>query len=250
MCLVADERAAEPPYEALDLSDDSMTAHPASPKETQTRPLTGFAARDALALLDWKHQVFQLYADIRSEHDPETAWRNWRATRDLLFRDHPQSPLSSEAREAFSGCDYFDYDPAWRVTAEVVDTEPVPRIIAASTNGTFGFTRIGLARFHFGDERELALELAWNEGYGGGIFLAFTDGTTGVDTYGGGRYLLDTVKGSDLGFDRESGTLVLDFNFAYNPSCSYDQRWSCPLAPQANRIPLPVTAGERHRSSP
>lgn len=227
-----------------------MTTHVTSREETERQPPAGFAVHDALALLDWKHRVFQLYADVRSEPDPERAWWNWRATRDRLFRDHPQSPLPIEAREAFAGGDYFDYEPTWRVTAEVVDTEPVSQDVAASTNGTFSFTRIGLARFRLEDAAELELGLAWNEGYGGGIFLAFTDGTTGVETYRGGRYLLDTVKGSDLGSDREQGTLVLDFNFAYNPSCSYDQRWSCPLAPRANRLPLSVTAGERHRSSP
>ena len=66
-----------------------------------------------------------------------------------------------------------------------------------------------------------------------------------MTTYGGGRYLIDTVKGADLGFDREHGTAVLDFNFAFNPSCSYDARWACPLAPAANRLAVPVTAGEQ-----
>ena len=93
-------------------------------------------------------------------------------------------------------------------------------------------------------EEEHELELTWNEGYGGGIFLAFSDETTGRETYGGGRYLIDTVKGANLGFDARD-TVVLDFNFAYNPSCSYDPRWTCPLAPPGNRLPLAVTAGER-----
>ena len=92
---------------------------------------------------------------------------------------------------------------------------------------------------------EHELELNWNDGYGGGIFVAFTDETSGDSTYGGGRYLIDTVKGADLGFDRTAGTAVLDFNFAFNPSCSYDARWACPLAPAANRLPIAVTAGER-----
>jgi hypothetical protein len=51
------------------------------------------------------------------------------------------------------------------------------------------------------------------------------------------------VKGSDLGV--EEGRLVLDFNFAYNPSCAYDDEWACPLSPPANRLPWPVQAGER-----
>ena len=91
-----------------------------------------------------------------------------------------------------------------------------------------------------GEQRRLALY--WLEAYGGGVFLPFRDSTSGSETYGAGRYLLDTVKGADLG--EEKGRLVLDFNFAYNPSCSYDPRWACPLAPPENRLPVPIRAGE------
>jgi len=70
--------------------------------------------------------------------------------------------------------------------------------------------------------------------------------TSGRETYGGGRYVLDTVKGADLG--EEDGRLVLDFNFAYNPSCSYDPGWVCPLAPPVNRLAVAVEAGEKYHS--
>ena len=90
----------------------------------------------------------------------------------------------------------------------------------------------------------VALEAYWLEGYGGGVFVPFRDDTCGQETYGGGRYVLDTVKGADLGTDGDR--LILDFNFAYNPSCAYDAGWVCPLAPPANFLPLAVTAGERY----
>src|SRR5229473_1927778 len=94
-----------------------------------------------------------------------------------------------------------------------------------------------------------ARELYWLEGYGGGVFLPFGDRTSGRGTYGGGRYLLDTVKGSYLGGDDR--TLVLDFNFAYNPSCSYDPRWACPLTPSANlRRPTTSSIGSRTATIP
>src|SRR5689334_12097007 len=105
------------------------------------------------------------------------------------------------------------------------------------------FSRFGVARFAHGGE-ELGLELYWLEGYGGGLFVPFADATSGSETYGAGRYLLDTVKGSDLG--SVDGKLVLDFNFAYNPSCSYDPRWVCPLAPPGNRLAAPMRGGERY----
>jgi uncharacterized protein (DUF1684 family) len=87
------------------------------------------------------------------------------------------------------------------------------------------------------------LDVWWVGGYGGGLFLPLRDGSAGSTTYGGGRYLLDTVKGADLGGD--DGRLVVDLNFAYHPSCAYDPRWTCPLAPDGNRVETVVTAGEQ-----
>lgn len=86
------------------------------------------------------------------------------------------------------------------------------------------------------------------EGYGGGLFLPFRDGTAGDETYGAGRYLTDTAKGTfgrGLEVDRERGEVLLDFNYAYNPSCAYDPRWACPLAPPENRLEPAIRAGER-----
>ncbi|HEX9891018.1 MAG TPA: DUF1684 domain-containing protein, partial [Actinomycetota bacterium] len=93
----------------------------------------------------------------------------------------------------------------------------------------------------YGEQRRL--DVYWIDVYGGGIFLSFQDETSGTETYGAGRYLLDTIKGADLG--SASDLLILDFNFAYQPSCSYDPRWVCPLAPPQNRLPMAVRAGER-----
>jgi uncharacterized protein len=205
----------------------------------------GLTARDAIDLLEWKHAIFDLYAEIRAASDPEAAWEHWRVTRDRLYASHPQSPIPEEDRGGFAGCSFFDYDPSFRAIATVEDVDPCRREIAVSTGGIYAFTCVGLLRFELGGA-EHELELTWNDGYGGGLFLAFQDETTGDKTYGGGRYLVDTVKGADLGFDGAEGTAVLDFNFAYNPSCSYDPRWACPLAPLANGLSVPVSAGERH----
>ena len=87
------------------------------------------------------------------------------------------------------------------------------------------------------------LTLFWMEGYGGGLFLPFRDLTNGHETYGGGRYLYDTIKGADLGAG--NGEIVLDFNFAYNPSCAYSPRWVCPLSPPQNTLAVRLEAGER-----
>jgi uncharacterized protein (DUF1684 family) len=199
-------------------------------------------AADTLALLDWKRRVFSLYAAVRAL-PPESGWELWRQTRDELFRSHPQSPLPADRRAAFDGLEYWPYDPHARVLAELEDVEAAPEPVETSGTEPILFRPFARASFELAGQ-PLALELAWLAAYGGGVFLCFRDATSGRESYGGGRYLLDTVKGADLGED--DGRLVLDFNFAYNPSCSYDPGWVCPLAPPANRLAVAVEAGERH----
>ena len=187
--------------------------------------------------------MFGLYAEVRESADPETAWALWRSVRDELFASHPQSPIPAEHRDGFDGLPYFDYDPAARILAQVSPAENRRYEIGTSGDGAYAFTRFGTAAFELGGEQQ-ALELYWLEGYGGGVFLPVADATSGSATYGAGRYVLDTVKGADLG--SIDGRLVVDFNFAYNPSCSYDPAWVCPLATPANRLAVAIEAGERY----
>jgi len=195
---------------------------------------------ETLELLDWKRRVGELYAQVRAQADPRAGWEQWCAVRSRLFREHPQSPVPTEQRPAYTGPHVHAYDPAWRLLAEIFPAEPQRFELPSSDGQTMTFTRFGVARVA---DRALELDLYWLEGYGGGLFVPFADTTSGSDTYGAGRYVLDTVKGADLGMEDER--LVLDLNFAYQPSCSYDPGWTCPLAPPANRIPLAVEAGER-----
>jgi uncharacterized protein (DUF1684 family) len=190
---------------------------------------------ELLELLDWKRRVFSLYAEVRAAADPVAGWRRWRDVRAELYAAHPQSPRVGAAPR------YFDYDAALRAVGEIIASEPRSLRIPGSGGSEIAFTRFAHARFDLGGERR-ELELYWLDGYGGGIFLPFGDESNGGETYGAGRYLLDTVKGADLGGD--GGRLVLDFNFAFNPSCAYSDRWACPLAPPANRLPLRIEGGE------
>lgn len=200
---------------------------------------------EVMTLLDWKRRIFQLYAEVRATSDPQGGWDRWRSERDRLFREHPQSPLPAERRAGFRGLDLFDYDPAYRVEASLEDMEAESYEIATSGEEPMRFDRVGVLRFGLaGGTYEL--EAYWLTAYGGGLFVPFADATSGKTTYGAGRYLLDTVKGSDLGAG--NGGVVLDFNFAYNPSCSYDPRWVCPLATPANRLQVSIEAGEKHRN--
>ena len=197
---------------------------------------------EALELLDYRRRVFALYADVRDRHDgdPHGAHDHWRAVRDQLFGAHPQSALPLETREGFSGLRYYDYDPAYAVVVSIDTDVPPERFeVPGSSDGTLTFDRVGRVGLPWG-----TLDVYWLAAYGGGLFLPFRDGTAGETTYGGGRYLLDTVKGADLG-STPSGQLVLDFNFAYHPSCHYNPAWSCPLAPPGNLLSAPIEAGEQ-----
>ena len=195
---------------------------------------------ELLELLDWKRRIFALYAEVRAAADPAAGWRRWCEVRGELYATHPQSPRVGAAPR------YFDYDASLRTTAEVAPSEPTSLRIRGSAGSEIAFTRFARAHFALrGEAREL--ELYWLDGYGGGVFLPFGDASNGGETYGAGRYLLDTVKGADLG--GADGRLVLDFNFAFNPSCAYSDRWACPLAPPANRLPLAIRAGECHRAA-
>ena len=202
-------------------------------------------ASDALDLLGWKRSIFDLYAQIRASDDAEASWHHWVRTRNDLFRSHRQSPVPETKRSTYDG-DYFPYDDRFRVTATVRDAAPEAFEIPTSGSETMSFTRFATCEFRLlGAEH--TLELYWLDAYAGGLFVPFRDATSGAATYGAGRYLLDTVKGSDLGTD--DGRLVLDFNFSYNPSCAYDPRWVCPLAPPGNRLEIAIEAGERSPAS-
>jgi hypothetical protein len=90
---------------------------------------------------------------------------------------------------------------------------------------------------------DATVDVWWLQQYGGGLFVPLRDGTAGGQSYGGGRYLLDTAKGADLG--GQGDTIVIDLNFLYHPSCRYSPAWQCPLAPPGNTIRAPVPAGEK-----
>jgi uncharacterized protein len=200
---------------------------------------------EAIELADWRRRVFAMYQTAReaSARDPGAAWAEWQRSRDELFATHPRSPIPGLRRAEFAGLSYFDYDPGARVIGALLPAAHETLELEVSTGEPISFSRVGACAFELKGERH-TLDLFWLESYGGGLFLPFRDETSGGDTYGAGRYLLDSVKGADLGTD-DRGRLVLDFNFAYNPSCAYDPDWSCPLAPPRNRLHAAVRAGER-----
>lgn len=203
----------------------------------------------SLTLLDYRRRVAELYAGVRrtaAERGPAQAHELWRTARDALYATHPDSPLAPDDARRRTGLPVAPYDPdlRWDLPVEQVDpSRPDHGLrVVTGTDGEVAFSRLGRVTTPLGP-----LDLWWLAGYGGGVWLPVRDGSSGTGTYGGGRYLLDTVKGADLGGSAPTGgdgTVVVDLNFLYNPSCAYDPAWACPLAPPGNRLEDPVEAGE------
>lgn len=208
---------------------------------------------DYLDLYDFRRRVAIMYRAraqaILAGEDAVSVWERFLKTRDDLFAHHPQSALDEEQRRNFQGLRYFPYNPAMCVIADV-DTSVEPAQLTVPMNADESMTMTTAGHLHFIVENQpVVLSFYWLNIYGGGLFLPFRDTTCPAQSYGGGRYLFDTIKGSDFLPAPGSSSLeriVLDFNYAYNPSCAYNDRWVCPLAPLENRLNVPISAGERN----
>jgi hypothetical protein len=190
---------------------------------------------DRLDLAGWRESVARLYLS-----DLDLA--GFRSARDRLFAGHTQSPIPDDDRSTFAGLAYFPEEPTAVIDVTLQPARGTLTLDTGGPDGTVRYRRVGIAETAYGP-----LTLWWIEAYGGGLFLPFRDGTCGHQTYGGGRYLTDTVKGT---FGRGlvlvgDGRVRLDFNYAYNPSCAYSPKWLCPLAPPENRVDAPIGAGEQ-----
>ena len=196
----------------------------------------------SLETLDWRRRVHALYGAVRTETNPKAAYALWRDERDVLLSTHRASPVPLHARSGFCGASYGHYDENLRFEVPVCEVEASCSIaIETGTDGLVPFRRIGRVEL----DGLGTLDVWWLDSYGGGVFVPFRDAA--ATSYGGGRYLIDTVKGPDLGGTTSSegeSSLVLDFNFAYNPSCAYDPAWACPLAPAGNVLSVAIDAGE------
>jgi uncharacterized protein (DUF1684 family) len=201
----------------------------------------------AFEVADWRRRTFALYEAVRHTPDAAEAHALWRAERDWMFAQHPSTPVLDADRADFAGLPVEPYDPAWRFEVELTEAEPAHFDFETGTDGIVPFDRLGIAEI----PGVGSLDVWRLTTYGGGIFLPVRDALAGKHggTYGGGRYLVDSIKGANLNTDAAPDTLVLDFNFAYNPSCAYDPAWACPLAQPGNRVTVEIPVGERYFGS-
>ncbi len=194
-------------------------------------------------LAEYRHIVAEMYATVRANPDPQVAWESWHTAKNRLYKENPLSPIQD--RESFDGLPFAPYNRAWRFDLAIDTDVPHEEFSGEVSEGILRYTRYGKVHFKAPTGEQASLSLYWLGGYGGGIFLPFRDKTGGDLSYGGGRYLIDTIKGADLGITPER--IILDFNFAYHPSCYYSPEWACPLALPENHLPFRIPVGELTR---
>ncbi|HET7168042.1 MAG TPA: DUF1684 domain-containing protein [Candidatus Limnocylindrales bacterium] len=165
----------------------------------------------------------------------------FRADKDDFFKTHPRSPLPEAERGAFGGLPYYAVDEDLRFEDMRLEPyagdEPSDFQIPTSDGQLKPAHRAGTLRFAIDDAPMQLTAYTFDGGDGTSLFVPFLDPTSGTETYGAGRYL-------DLE-PEDDGSYALDFNLAYHPSCVYDYRFSCPLTPAENRLPVRIEAGER-----
>jgi uncharacterized protein len=183
------------------------------------------------------------FAQVVSETDYVTQVLNNRNEKDKEFRNDKDSPIPEDKRELFSGLNYFLPNPGYKVTATLEKfDDPFHFRMKTTTDRLPEYALFGKLTFVLeGQELHLNvyqnIELLKKPGYENYLFIPFNDSTNGVETYGGGRFM-DAQK-------PESGTMILDFNLAYNPYCAYNHKYSCPIPPESNSLPIRVEAGEK-----
>ena len=158
-----------------------------------------------------------------------------RTTVHIMLHD-PDSPLTEEQKRDGQTQTYYDENPDlhFSLDLELYDTHETVEM-QTSTGDVALYLRWGKLSFEVNGEG--AQLTVYRNRDGTGYFVPFADATSGTETYGAGRYLEIA--------DQPDGRVLVDFNYAYNPYCAYNERWSCPLTPGENRLTVPIRAGER-----
>lgn len=164
-----------------------------------------------------------------------------RKEKDIFFRVHPSSPIPFEERMSFKRLNYYPLKSNYRFELKLHEHKEKKILKMIDTKGNERkFLRWGEFRFRI-KGKEYVLQAYKDNSEENRLFIPFRDVTSGVETYGAGRYL-------DLEPERHltnKGKWILDFNQAYNPWCAYSEAYACPLIPQENCLDVAIRAGEK-----
>ncbi|MGC6537078.1 MAG: DUF1684 domain-containing protein [Candidatus Puniceispirillaceae bacterium] len=215
-------------------------SHMSDEKLTEIKMRGDDSIAQLLSLADWRQKMASLYQRIIQCDDLAAIWPDYVATRQELYRTHPQSPMVGGDKEP----QFFPYNQAMALSAKLLPLrKPISWQADGGKDGLIDFTSIAQTD-GLSDVLGQELTLYQFNHYGGGLFLPFGDRTNGTSSYGGGRYLIDNVKSAYLGMTSQQH-IRLDFNFAYFPSCAHNHDYLCPLSPSQNKLAIAIEAGER-----
>ncbi|WP_437130091.1 DUF1684 domain-containing protein [Winogradskyella marincola] len=187
--------------------------------------------------------IFLLVCTVACAQDKQalSGETEWQKEMNADFKDASKSPLKKKDLKKFKGLDFFKFDSTFVVKAVLKRTPETKWFKMKTTTSRESEERVfGILTFELkGQSFQLNVyqgkELMTTEGYEDYLFLPFLDDTNGDTTYGGGRYI-------DLRIPEEN-EIEIDFNKAYNPYCAYNEKYSCPIVPRENYLPLKVEAG-------
>ena len=170
----------------------------------------------------------------------------WRNERDKFFKTHERSPLTPKDKKNFKGLKYYPFNPKYLFSGQIerfifqIDNPKYYATFLTNKGTNKRYLRYGKFRFKL-DGKEQTIEI-YKSILSDALFVPFNDKTNGVETFGGGRYIDAEIL---VGYK-----IVLDFNMAYHPSCTYNEKFICVLPPKENVLEIPIKAGEKNFKSP
>jgi uncharacterized protein len=187
--------------------------------------------------------TFSFYAAVGQDADAVQEIEMHREKQKKEFLDGEKSPLSPKEKRKFKGFHFYPINLKYRVQATFKRTEGMPNFAMKTTTDRLPqYVKYGEVHFRI-DDQDFMLEVYQSPdimklpGYEDYLFIPFTDSTNGNETYDVGRYLEFRIPTSE--------NVVIDFNKCYNPYCAYSPRYSCPIPPAPNHLPIPIPVGEK-----
>lgn len=163
----------------------------------------------------------------------------YRREKDAAFRNEADSPIPSHERHAFRGLKYYDPNTAYYVPTKLVPPEDPKDVVMPTSDGDERTYEVA-GTFEFGVAANKGMLTVYRQdATDDSLFIPFKDTTAPKETYGAGRYL-------DLPRVPPNSILFLDFNYAYNPYCAYNDEFSCPFPPRENLLAFPIRGGEKN----
>ena len=155
------------------------------------------------------------------------------------FTNPETSPLEKKDLKYFKQLDFFPFSKDLIVTAQVELTPDTNYFgLPTTTSRMPNYRQYALLYFEI-EGKSYTLPVYQSKevsvGYEDHLFLPFSDLTNDEETYGGGRYIDAKIPTGD--------TMIVNFNYAYNPYCAYNHKYSCPKIPAENNLNIAIKAG-------